>query len=297
MSNSSPSIHEPSIHELFLKSKLSLSSEDPPREEWSSLESGSSELSPKMILFKEGKYQPGSGEICAKYIPMSDSSVLRHPYYAYPSVVNPGILEALLEPEKRKTYPLDGQELYLNVCEEMKLIPVRYFHRGLLQHTIDLKYYGLSRPSIWAMCMALEVNPHVVRIDLTSNFLDDDGCYHLGQLLGENMTIKELVLSGCRIHPSGMKRLVSKLYKRMMLVLDLSKNNIGDEGFKYLADQFVLGAIVKRLNLSYNDLGMESALAFAGVLEVNNKITHLDLSWNKFSTLKGILTLNNKEFK
>ncbi|XP_045487719.1 leucine-rich repeat-containing protein 74A-like [Pieris rapae] len=287
-------INEPSIHEVFVKSNISFSSEDPPREEWSSLESASIELSPKMILFKEGKYQPGSGEICTKYIPMSDSSILRHPYYAYPSVVNPGILEALLEPEKRKSYPLDGQELYLQVCEEMKLIPVRYFHRGLLQHTIDLKYYGLSQPSIWAMCIALDVNPHVVRLDLTSNFLDDDACYHLGQLLGENMTITELVLSGCRINSSGTKRLVAKLHKRMMQVLDLSKNNIGDEGFKYLADQFVLGAIVKRLNLSYNDLGIESALVFAGVLEVNNKITHLDLSWNKFSTLKGTNDLLDK---
>ncbi|CAH4007880.1 unnamed protein product [Pieris brassicae] len=239
-------IYEPSIHELFVKSNLSVSSEDPPREEWSSLDSGSIELSPKMILFKDGKYQPGSGEICAKYIPMSDSSVLRHPYYAYPSVVNPGIIEALLEPEKQKTYPLDGQELYLHVCEEMKLFPVRYFHRCLLQNTIDLKYYGLSRPSIRAICIALDVNPHVVRLDLTSNFLDDDCCYHLGQLLGENMTINELILSGCR------------------------------------------------LNLSYNDLGSKSALQFAGALEVNNKITHLDLSWNKFSTLKGTNDLLDK---
>ncbi|CAK1553436.1 unnamed protein product [Leptosia nina] len=194
------SIREPSIHEVFVKFNLSSSSEEPPRKEWSSLASLPVEDSPKMVLFKQGLYKPGSGEICAKYITLSDSSVLTHPYYNYPSVVDPGIMEALLKPGK---------------------------------------YYGVNPRGVRAMCLALSFNSNVTRLDLTSNFLDDDSCYHLGQLLGENMALQELVLSGCR------------------------------------------------LNLSCNDLGMESALSFAEVLEVNNKITHLDLSWNKFSTIKG----------
>ena len=53
---------------------------------------------PKMKLFKEGLYSPGSGEICAKYIAMSDSSVFRHPYFDYPAIIDPGIEKALLLP-------------------------------------------------------------------------------------------------------------------------------------------------------------------------------------------------------
>ena len=41
--------------------------------------------------------------------------------------------------EPRKIYSLDGQELYLDLCEEMKVSPVRSFLRGLLAEAIDLK--------------------------------------------------------------------------------------------------------------------------------------------------------------
>ena len=52
----------------------------------------------KMLLYQQGLYDPGSGEICTKYVSMSDSTVLRHPYYNYPGVKDPGIKEALLNP-------------------------------------------------------------------------------------------------------------------------------------------------------------------------------------------------------
>lgn len=51
-----------------------------------------------MAAFKKGLYDPGSGEVCTKYITFSDSDVLNHVYYAYPGLKDPGIIEALIEP-------------------------------------------------------------------------------------------------------------------------------------------------------------------------------------------------------
>lgn len=42
-------------------------------------------------------------------------------------------------PEPKKIYPLDGMELYLDLCDEVKLVPVRPFYQGLLSDVIDLK--------------------------------------------------------------------------------------------------------------------------------------------------------------
>lgn len=47
-------------------------------------------------------------------------------------------------PEKRKVYDTNGQDLYLDLCDEMKLVPVRIFHRGLLLQIIDLRVSVLS---------------------------------------------------------------------------------------------------------------------------------------------------------
>ncbi|XP_038210465.1 leucine-rich repeat-containing protein 74B-like [Zerene cesonia] len=293
-SSSSVVSEELSVHEILHQPVFSSSSEEPPTEEWSSLVALSIEDAPKMALYKHGLYNPGSGEICAKYIPMSASSILIHPYYNYPGIKDPGVLQALLDPEEHKQYLTDGQELYLDECEKMKVIPVRPFWRGLLQRTIDLKYYGVNPIGVQAMCKALSYNNNVVRLDLTSNFLDNDACYHLGQLLGENTVLQELILSGCRIQCRGVRRIVVKLYGRSLDLLDLSRNQLGDKGFEYVAEQLLRGAVIKRLNLSFNELGMDSALSFARAIEGNNTISHLDLSWNQLSTMKGTTELIEK---
>ncbi|XP_063821188.1 leucine-rich repeat-containing protein 74B-like [Ostrinia nubilalis] len=277
----------PVMVERIYQAVISSSSSDPPMEEWSSLFDIVPPDSPKMVLFKQGLFDPGSGEVCAKYIPLSDSDVLRHPYYAYPGIKDPGIEEALFGSEKKKVYNTNGQELYLDLCEEMHIIPIRGFHRGLLEDAINLRYYGVNPVGIRAMCLSLSYNNHVRRLDLTSNFLDNDACYHLGVLLGENATLQELILSGCKLKPEGLRRIVVRLAYRSMDLLDLSRNDFGDQGFEYLAAQITRGAVIKRLSLSYNHLGVDTAVAFAAAIEGNKSTTHLDLSWNKFYPVKG----------
>ncbi|KAL0840655.1 hypothetical protein ABMA28_015851 [Loxostege sticticalis] len=265
----------------------SSTSSEPQIEEWTSLFAVVSPDSPKMELYKQGLYDPGSGEVCAKYLPLSDSDVLNHLYYAYPSIKDPGIKEALFGTEISKVYDTNGQELYLDLCEEMHVIPVRMFYRGLLKDVINLKYYGVNPVGVRAMSLALSYNNFVRRLDLTSNFLDNDACYHIGQLLSVNTTLQELILSGCKLQPEGVKRVVLRLAYRRMELLDLSRNDLGDKGFEYLAAQITRGAVIRRLNLSYNNLGMESALAFTAAMEGNKTVTHLDLSWNNLFPVKG----------
>ncbi|XP_061378004.1 leucine-rich repeat-containing protein 74B-like [Danaus plexippus] len=283
MSSSSEESEEMPVKKLYSRDNDDLSSSEPPMEEWSSLMSIVPMKSHKMTLYEQGLFKPGSDEICTKYIPLSASSVIRHPYYAYPGIKDPGIKEALLDPEPRKVYPLDGQELYLDLCEEMKVMPVRSFVRGLLEETIDLRYYGVNPVGVRAMSMALNCNQYVRRLDLTSNFLSEDACYHLGQMLRENVALQELVFCECRLQVESLRKLVVNLYSRSLELLDLSRNDFGDDGFKHLAYQLSRGAIMRKLNLSYNGLTSASASLFASAIEGNNCITHLDLSWNKMS--------------
>ncbi|KAJ8732269.1 hypothetical protein PYW08_014999 [Mythimna loreyi] len=246
----------------------------------------------KMKLYMQGLYSPGSGEICAKYIAMSASSVLRHPYYDYPAVVDPGIVIALKYPEPLKIYNDDGQDLYLDLCKQMNIIPIRIFHRGLLTEEIDLRFYGVNPAGVRAMSMALARNQTVRRLDLTSNFLDHlDATYHIGQMLGHQNALTELILSGCNIGCKFLRRVVNRLSTRVMDLLDLSGNKIKDEGFPSLTEQIFRGAVIKRLNLRRNDLTSDSLALLAEVLEFHNHTTHLDISWNKFYKTQGAIQL------
>ncbi|CAG9585065.1 unnamed protein product [Danaus chrysippus] len=270
------------------------SSQEPPMSEWSSLELKNPENNIKRLLYEEGVYRPDSGEICAKYIPLSASSILRHPYYTYPGVTDPGIMEALLFPEPLVKYPDDGQQLYLTICDEADISPIRSFYTQLLNDHICLKYYGINQKGFRAIALALNYNKYVTKLDLTDNWINEDGCFHLGEMLLENTTLSELNLHGCRIGPEGAKRLFANLHiNRSLSVMNLRKNRLGDIGVQYLAKAILFGASVDNINLSFNDLTGKAVMSLVEAFEINNILTKLDLSWNKILSPNSIFQLCN----
>lgn len=298
MSSSSGS--EKEVVVLLEAQKEHESSEDPPMSEWSSLIFDNPKENRKRNLYSQGIYSPGSGEICSKYIAMSDSLIFKHVYYNYPAVLDPGIEKALYEPEKKITYDEDGQNLYLAICDDMKTCPVREFHRNLLEETIDLRYYCVNPKGVRAMAMALRYNKYVKTLNLTDNFLNDDASYHLGHMLVDNTGLENLCLSGCRIGPKGMQCLgVFLPHNRTLKSLDLSRNYLGDEGAEHLADAIKRKLHIQQLNLSYNNLGAKSAIFFVDALSYGNRLTHLDLSWNQFyhipTMVKLLVTLTESD--
>ncbi|XP_013189037.1 leucine-rich repeat-containing protein 74B-like [Amyelois transitella] len=291
MSDDSQSEKEKEI-EIIKESVEYVSSEDPPMDEWSSLDFEIPEENPKRILFEKRLYSPGSGEICTQYIAMSASSVLRHHYYNYPAVVDPGIEVALLHPEQAIIYPDDGQELYLDICKEMNQPPVKLFYRGLVEDTIDLKYYCVNPSGIRAMALALESNRIVKTFNLTDNFLTQDACLHLAQMLDKNSCLYELNLSGCKIGAPGLKKLLSGLSgNKTLKVLNLNKNDLGDSGAQYMAEAVFTGVDIQQIYLSYNRIGSKGAGALAESLETYNNFTVIDLSWNNLFSPVGVFSL------
>lgn len=268
------------------------SSEEPPPQEWSSLVFSIKEENVKRLKYAEGLYSPGSGEICSKYIAMSASSVLRHPYYSYPAIQDPGIKEALLLPIPKVMYADDGQELYLAICREMNQCPIRLFYKSLVEEKIDLRYYGINPAGFRAIAMALSQNRMVRILDLTDNWITEDGCFHLGEMLMRNITITELNLTGCRIGVNGARRLLCNLpLNRTLKTLNLSKNQLTNEGGAFLAYAIFQGVSVSNINLSYNNLDVKTLMLLSEVFETHNKLTHIDLSWNACHSPMGIISL------
>ncbi|CAF4957621.1 unnamed protein product [Pieris macdunnoughi] len=285
---------EPVVKVIYKRS-IDDSSQEAPKSEWSSLQFDVSEENIKKIRYEEGLYDPGSGEICTKYLPLSASSVFRHPYYNYPGIVDPGIKDALLKSEPKTIYPEDGQKLYLALCEESNQCPIRQFYRELLTSKIDLKYYGISSKGVRPIACALKYNRFVTVVDLTDNFLDEDGCYHLGEILIENITLEELNLHGCRIGPEGLKRLIANLHiNKSLRTLNLCKNKLGDKGLEYLAKSIFLGADIVDINLSYNELGPDSLTSLCDAFETHNKLKCIDLSWNNIMSANAVFSLCQK---
>ncbi|CAH0406274.1 unnamed protein product [Chilo suppressalis] len=293
MSNES-CINSEEITEVIFVNEVDVSSEEAPMDEWSSLVIESEE-NQKRFTFKLGLYHPGSGEICGKYISLSDSDVFRHPYYNYPAVTDPGIEKALLYPEVKYIYPDDGEELYLQICKEMDEAPIKSFISGLHKEVIDLRYYCVSFKGVRAMSLALRYNKTVKVFNLTANFLDVDACFHLGDMLSNNYTLVELNLSGCKIGPSGAKRILNGLMtNRSLRVLNLDKNDLTDQGMEYLSTAIFNNIAVQEISLSYNNITGKGLNCLTEVFETFNKFTKIDLSWNSLYTPGGLYNFLNR---
>ena len=57
----------------------------------------------------------------------------------------------------------------------------------------------MDSKSMKSMCLALEVNTSVEKIEMKCNELTKADCFYLGRVLGINETISYLDLAGCRL--------------------------------------------------------------------------------------------------
>ncbi|KAG6453239.1 hypothetical protein O3G_MSEX008048 [Manduca sexta] len=268
------------------------SSEEPPMDEWSSLVLQRPQMSKKQELFEQGLYHPGSGNVCGKYLATSDSVIAKHPYFTFPSVKDPGIKAALLQPQIPIIHADDGQDLYLALCDEIDICPVRAFHKGLVEKNIDLRYYCVNPRGVRCMASALRFNRTVKVLNLTDSFLNEDACFHLGEMLVNNSALEELNLSGCRIGFEGAKRLFHFLpFNRTLRELNLNKNHLGDESMVCISKAIFKGIDVQRFHLSYNNIGQKGASFLATAFETHNKFVLLDLSWNSLISGSGTYNL------
>lgn len=278
---------------LFVGNIESSSSEELPIEQWSSFfipKASKSALSRKDLL-EEEVHDTGSGEICAKYIRMSDSSVYIHPYYNYPAVLDPGIKPALLYPEPQPPpYSDDGYELYMDLCKEHNVCPVRLFYSNLLNPEIDLKYYCVSSPSVRMMAIALQRNNYVKRLNLTDNYINIDACYHLGQMILTNTTLTELIIDGCMIGEVGLRNLTVEMKSNYSIkTFSLARNDLNDIGGELFARVIFAGAQFEKINLSYNNLGVKTAVGLHEALEIHNILTHIDMSRNPLVNVGAVV--------
>lgn len=285
---------EVEVEQLFRKyTGPSTSSIELPKDQWSSLIISKTGLkdSSKRSLRELGLLPSESEAICATDIPISDSDVFRHPYYSYPAVLDPGIKEALLEPDSpRPPYPGDGYQLYMDLCEEFNVCPVRLFYSNLLNSEINLKFYCPNSQNVKIMAMALQNNEHVKRLDLTECYLDQDACYHLGEMIKTNRTLEALILDRCKIQAAGLLRIKFGMsINNSIKTLNLARNDLTDIGGEVFANIIYSGARLNVVNLSNNGLGVMTARALCESISFTNYFTHLDLSSNTFVPAESIV--------
>ncbi|KAI2654785.1 Leucine-rich repeat-containing protein 74A [Labeo rohita] len=214
---------------------------------------------------------------------------------------------------------LSTEELYLQACKLVGVVPVRYFLRNLGSATINLNHHGLGPLGAKALAIALVTDMHTTTLELADNFLSAEGARYLTEMLRANFTIQNLDLSDNHLQSAGAECVAKMLLENISIKsLKLSGNRFVEDDAKWFADAFASNYRVKELDLSHNQfcgrgsehlgqmianndglevldlswnhLRMKGAVAFCAGLKVNTTLKHLDLSFNGFGN-EGALAL------
>ena len=156
---------------------------------------------------------------------------------------------------------------------------------------LDFTEYKFNRIAIQPLLSALKFKENIIELNLSNNDIGNEGCYCLGNLLRINKNLSILILSFCKIVNTSLKFLLKGLkhngeYEKYYLThLNLSDNNITEEGGEYLGAILIYFNKLQWFNISNNKIN-------------NNGAKKLFQSYNyilnkEYSTNDNNINLNN----
>ncbi|XP_016420214.1 leucine-rich repeat-containing protein 74A [Sinocyclocheilus rhinocerous] len=176
---------------------------------------------------------------------------------------------------------LSTEELYLQACQLVGVVPVRYFLRNLGSATINLNHHGLGPLGAKALAIALVTDMHTTTLELADNSLLAKGARYLTEMLRANFTIHNLDLSDNHLQSAGAECVAKMLLENISIKsLKLSGNRFAEDDAKWFADAFASNYRVKELDLSHNQFCGRGGEHLGQMIANNDGLEVLDLSWN-----------------
>jgi Ran GTPase-activating protein (RanGAP) involved in mRNA processing and transport len=158
-----------------------------------------------------------------------------------------------------------------------------------------VEIFGQTTGAVECIANGLGSNSTLLKIDLSSCALGDDGVSMLAQALGSrNATLQKLFLGTNSITSTGVSALLDAMEQSGHITdLDLQRNRIGNEGASLLARSLGNNALPNLTRLSLSQCGIDDD-GFAtqiSALEQNISLLQLDLHYNSGVSERVFLAL------
>jgi Ran GTPase-activating protein (RanGAP) involved in mRNA processing and transport len=196
---------------------------------------------------------------------------------------------ALLRKEK-----IESAKLLVQLTE--KIVTCYEIFTGLVNDSLlinlDLSNVGLGPDGFVFLCESLRYNKHLSKINLSKNNASEKGAQSLAQVLATNQVIQDLNLASCNIGFVGVKHLAEALegQNKVLRKINLSSNQLNEEGALVLTGALDKESKIFELDISDNNISDVGAIFIIDTLFDNNSLKILNLSKNNISNV-GIESL------
>ncbi len=171
--------------------------------------------------------------------------------------------------QKKEDFRQNSDDDYILTCafdEKKFLCSCFVFYKLQKCKQLDFTEYKFNKLTIQPLLSALKFKENVIELNLSYNDIGNEGCYCLGDLLKINKNLSILTLSFCSIDNNALKFLLrglkfkSLLDKFNLTQLNLSDNNITEDGGEYLGQILIHFNKLQWLNISNNKINNKGAI-------------------------------------
>lgn len=194
-------------------------------------------------------------------------------------------LDEIPEDLKEPSHEKSSKDVYLKACSDLKIIPASIFKRQCDTSSINLKHYGIGDKGARAVAKALKCNQTVQELNLHDNSLRAEGVEAICNMMAVNLWITSLDISGNSVGKAGLAALARMIQNSSRLKkLNISQCKIqGVNGVKDFINALAHNHCLQVLDLSYNEISDEGSACFENVLARNTTLKSLDISFNNIS--------------
>lgn len=215
----------------------------------------------------------------------------------------------LREVAKSKLLPLplvlrsDKDPLAINLSHrglgDKRILPIiKVMEKLPSVHTVDLSDNRLTDITLMPLATKLINLPNLTYLDLSFNKMDDSSETIMDYLKSKDCKLKTLKLDGADVDDNECVNLAIAITQNTSLrTLSLSRNLIGKSellnvvhpdlttGGEALGDMLKINKTLTKLDLSWNSIRLDSAIALALSLEANHTLKTLLLGYNSFGDM------------
>ena len=164
--------------------------------------------------------------------------------------------------------------------------------------TIDVSDNRLTDQTIMPLVLKLGLFPSLTNLNLSFNDVDESSMTLRNFIISSECKLRKLLINGSDVDDKECVELVDALKRNSTIIhLGLAKNKIGESellnvvmpdivtGGEALASLLQINNTLKILDLSWNAIRLASSEQFGSALEFNKSLIDLDISYNNFGDL------------
>ena len=149
--------------------------------------------------------------------------------------------------------------------------------------TLNMKYAAIGPEGAHEIAEALKANSSLTRLNMARNGLGWSGGTALGHSLATNSSIVSFDMSLNDIGPEGGTAIAAALSTSTSSLTELImlRCGVGPVGGREIGEALKQNTVLRALDLTQNDLGVEGAVALGHALEVNTTLATLNVQGNR----------------